>query len=299
MKAIIFDIQKFSVHDGPGIRTTVFFKGCPLSCIWCHNPEGRKATSQLFYTASKCVNCGRCAEICSKLCHTLNNYSHEFERKNCVVCGRCAEVCPAKSLELCGKEYTVDEVLAEVQQDRAFYETSGGGITLSGGEPMAQFDFALELAKKSKESGLHVAMETCGFAPQKNFEIILPYIDLFLYDIKSIDSEKHKQFTGQDLTLIHENLRFIDSIDKKIQLRCPLIPGLNDSKKELSGIADLANSLKNVQSIDIEPYHPLGVSKAERLGEKYIYEAPFVLEEVWKQQIEYIAERTEYIVKKQ
>ena len=299
MKASIFDIQKFSLHDGPGIRTTVFFKGCPLSCIWCHNPESWKSTPQIFYTSAKCINCGRCVEICSNLCHKVDNTYHKFERQNCVVCGKCADACPAKSLELCGKEYTVDEVLVEVQKDRIFYETSGGGMTLSGGEPMAQFDFALELARRTKEAGLHVAMETCGFALQKNFEAILPYIDLFLFDIKTIDSEKHKQFTGQDLTLIHENLRFIDRNDKKIQLRCPLIPGLNDSEKELSGIADLANSLKNVQSIDIEPYHPLGVSKAERLGGKYIYEAPFVSEEVWKQQLEYIAERTKHIVQKQ
>ena len=299
IKATIFDIQKFSIHDGPGIRTTVFFKGCPLSCIWCHNPESWRVTPQLFYTSSKCVGCGKCVDVCANSCHKFDNDCHIFERQNCIICGKCVNTCPTKSLELCGREYTVDEVLSEVQKDRIFYETSNGGMTLSGGEPMAQFDFVLELARKAKAAGLHIAIETCGFAPQKNFEAILPYIDLFLFDIKSTNSEKHKQFTGQDLTLIHKNLLFIDRNGKKLQLRCPLIPGVNDSENELIGIAEIANSLKNLQSIDIEPYHPLGAAKAERLGEKSTYEAPFAAEEIWKKQLEFIAKRTKYIVRKQ
>jgi pyruvate formate lyase activating enzyme len=299
MKAIIFDIQKFSVHDGPGIRTTVFFKGCPLRCIWCHNPESWKHTPQIFYTPAKCIGCGKCAAVCANSCHQPGKDGHAFERQNCIVCGKCAEACPAEALELCGREYTVDEVLADVMKDRIFYENSGGGMTLSGGEPMAQFDFSLELVRRAKESSLHVAIETCGFAPQKNYEKILPYIDLFLFDIKSTDPAKHRELTGQDLTLIHENLRFIDRSGKKLHLRCPLVPGVNDSETELAGIAALADTLENVQSIDIEPYHPLGVSKASRLGEKCTYEAPFAPEEIWKKQLEYIAARTRHTVRKQ
>ena len=299
MKAVIFDIQKFSLHDGPGIRTTVFFKGCPLRCLWCHNPESWKHTPQIFCTPSKCIGCGKCAAVCGNECHKFGPNGHIFERDNCSVCGKCTEACPAECLELCGRAYSVEEVIAEVLKDRIFYENSGGGMTLSGGEPMMQFDFALELSRKAREAGLHIAMETCGFAPQENFEAILPYIDLFLFDIKSTDPEKHRRFTGQDFSLIHENLRMIDRCGKKFRLRCPLIPGMNDSEKELSGIAALANTLDNVQGIDIEPYHPLGVSKAERLGEKSSYDAPFSTEDIWKKQLAYISVRTGCPVQKQ
>ena len=299
MNAVIFDIQKFSVHDGPGIRTTVFFKGCPLRCIWCHNPESWKHAPQIFYTPSRCIACGKCAAVCKNNCHRPGGNGHIFDRKDCISCGECAKNCPAEALELCGREYTVDEVLAEVLKDKIFYENSGGGLTLSGGEPMAQAAFALELAQRAKAAGLHVAIETCGFAPRKEYEEILPYIDLFLFDIKSTVPEKHRKLTGQDLTLIHENLRFIDRSGKPLQLRCPLVPGVNDSDAELAGIAALADTLENVQSIDIEPYHPLGVSKAERLGEECAYNAPFAPEEVWQKQLKYIAERTRHTVRKQ
>ncbi|MBR4957477.1 MAG: glycyl-radical enzyme activating protein, partial [Lentisphaeria bacterium] len=253
---VVFDIQKFSVHDGPGIRTTVFVKGCPLRCQWCHNPESQSMRPEIFFTPEKCVGCGRCAAVCPEKCHHLTQ-SHLFDRDQCRRCGKCAGVCLPEALELAGRSVTVAETLAKVLEDKIFYETSGGGMTVSGGEPMMQFDFALELARKAKENGLHVAMETCGFAPQENFEAILPYIDLFLFDIKSTDPEKHRKFTGPDFTLIHENLRMIDRCGKKFRLRCPLIPGVNDSEKELAGIAALANTLDNVQGIDIEPYHPL------------------------------------------
>ena len=299
MKAVIFDIQKFSVHDGPGIRTTVFFKGCPLRCIWCHNPESWKHSPQIFYSPEKCISCGQCVLPCIAHCHQINSAGHVYDRKNCQSFGKCVKVCPAEALSLCGREYSVEEVLAEVQKDRIFYDNSGGGMTLSGGEPMAQFEFSLALAKAAKESGLHVAIETCGYAPQKNYGTILPCIDLFLFDVKTTVPEKHRQLTGQDLTLIHENLRFIDRNGKKIQLRCPLVPGVNDSDEELAGIAALAETLDNVQSIDIEPYHPLGVSKANRLGQTCTYEAPFAPEEVWKKYLEYISARTGHCVRKQ
>ena len=299
MKAVIFDIQKFSVHDGPGIRTTVFFKGCPLRCIWCHNPESWKHDPQIVYTRGKCIGCEKCTAVCPNNCHYSDVNGHVFARENCIVCGMCADHCQAEALELCGREYTVTEVLDEVMKDRIFYEKSGGGMTLSGGEPMAQFEFSLELAKQANENGIAVAMETCGFAPEENYKKILPYIDLFLFDIKTVDHDKHREFTGQSLELIHNNLRFIDRSGKKIQLRCPLVPGLNDSNAELAGIAALANSLENVQSIDIEPYHPLGVSKIAKLGEKCAYEASFVSEDVWKKALKYIADRTRHTVRKQ
>lgn len=265
-KGVIFNIQHFSINDGPGIRTTVFFKGCPLRCIWCHNPESYRSQPQLMYLADKCVGCGRCASACKNAAHKFDNGVHTVDHTFCTACGRCAEACVYNALEIVGREYSVDEVLENVLRDRKFYVTSGGGITLSGGEPFMQFNFMLSLLKKSKEAGLHVCIETSGHTQPDNIKLAAEYTDIFLYDFKESTPELHREFTGADNTLILNNLALLDRLGKNIILRCPIIPGLNLRDEHLTAIIKTANKYLSIYEIDIEGYHPLGISKNSRLG---------------------------------
>ncbi len=262
---LLFDIEKFAIQDGPDIRTAVFFKGCPLRCIWCHNPESQKPEPEILYSEEQCIGCGGCAQVCPSQCHQMGQ-SHDFLREGCLHCGRCAACCPTKALESAGREMTVEQVMDEVLTDRIFYETSHGGVTLTGGEPMAQFAFCLALLQRAKAAGLHVCMETCGYAPWPHFEQTLPFVDLFLYDVKASDPEAHKHFTGVDNILIRSNLQQLDAAGAQLILRCPLIQGVNATPSHLHGIAELANSLTHVKEIHLEPYHPLGIGKCARLG---------------------------------
>lgn len=262
---IVFDIQRFSIHDGPGIRTTVFLKGCPLRCVWCHNPESYEKVPELFYDAKKCIGCESCGKVCARGCHRITDGLHVLERAACCRCGACADACPADALTLCGKTMSVGQVLAKVLADQAFYRESGG-MTLSGGEPMAQPEFALALLKKAKEAGLSTCMETSGFCSRENLRKVLPFTDLFLYDCKETDPERHKLFTGVSPQRIAENLEWLDAQGANIILRCPLIPGYNAREAHLLGIAALANRLPHVLEVQLEPYHNLGAFKAGRLG---------------------------------
>lgn len=265
MKGTIFNIQKFCVNDGPGIRTTVFLKGCPLKCIWCHNPESQSVNSEIMFYKDKCVNCGRCAAVCGNGCHSFDNGVHKFERKNCVKCFACTKT-GCEALVKVGREITTDEVIDEVLKDKIFYDNSGGGITLSGGEPLCQFDFSLQILKKAKENGIHTAIETCGFTSADRIKEISKYVDLFLFDYKETNGELHKKFTGISNDIILENLSLLNDMGKSIILRCPIIPGCNDRKEHFEDVCDTANKFEHILHIELEPYHSLGESKYISLG---------------------------------
>lgn len=268
MNGNILNIQRFCTGDGPGIRTTVFLKGCPLHCIWCHNPESQRSKRELLYDGSKCANCLRCVGRCANHCHTSAEGKHFFDRTGCLSCGAClSPLCEA--LELSGREMSADKVLSEVLKDRIFYDNSGGGLTLSGGEPLYQAEFCTELLRRAKEHGLHTALETCGLADTEALLRTAEYVDLYLFDYKETDPVRHKEFTGADNTLILNHLRCIDAFGKEIDLRCPIIPGINDREDHFRAIAELASSLAHVVEIALEPYHSFGAGKYARLGRDY------------------------------
>ena len=290
-EAIVFDIEKFAVHDGPGIRTVVFIKGCPLHCLWCHNPESQSFEPELLFDPDKCTRCGKCVSVCPQHFHTIAEGKHSFNRAACIHCGKCAEFCPAEALKAVGRKMSVEKVMEEVMKDRVFYENSGGGITLSGGEPLSHFTFTAALLKAAKAAGLHTAIETSGFAPWERIGELLCAVDLWLWDVKAVP-EKYERLTGVPAQPILENLKKLDQAGAAVVLRCPLVPGINDEDAALHHIAELANGLKNVQRIDLEPYHPMGEGKSRELGRKDVFHAPFTSEADKKRWQQIISSRT-------
>jgi len=259
MKACITDIKRFAVHDGDGIRTTVFFKGCPLKCVWCHNPEGISFQPQLAYYSNKCINCGVCAEVCPASAHKMIENGHVFFRDNCINCGKCAQSCLGNALTLYGREVTVTDILPELLEDRDFYENSGGGVTISGGECLMQADFCAELLKALKQEGIHTAVDTCGFVSRTQLDKVIPYTDIFLYDMKAFDPAVHTRCTGHSNERILENLKYIDDRGIKTEIRIPFVPGYNDS--EIPGIRQVLDSLKHLTKVKVLPYHNYAGSK--------------------------------------
>ena len=263
MKATIFDIERNSYVDGPGIRTTVFFKGCNLRCAWCHNPESQSAKPQMMFYKNKCTGCGKCREKCPN------------SMEKCDLCGRCSLFCPQDARDICGKEYTVDEVLKEVLKDKSFYETSGGGVTFSGGECMLQIDFLEEILKECKKNGIHTAVDTAGHVPFEFFERIIPYTDLFLYDVKCFDSDKHRQYTGVENQLILKNLKSLLAKSTPVWIRIPIIPTVNDTEEELQRIKEYLSSCGIPEKVELLPYHAMGEHKYAAVGkEAQIFSVP-------------------------
>lgn len=268
MTGRIFDIQRFSLHDGPGIRTTVFLKGCPLRCRWCHNPESVDGAPVLSYAANRCLRCGACAGRCGRGVHVVDAAAgrHGVERTLCIACGRCTEVCPGRALEVVGRPMEVDDVLTVVLRDEPFYATSGGGLTVSGGEPLAQPAFTRELLAAARRSGLHTAMETSGAAPWRVVAAVVPHVDLFLFDIKETDPDRHRAATGSGNGEILANLRRLHDEGASVRLRLPLVPGLNLRPEHLEGVLALVAGLPRLAGADLLPYHPYGQSKRARFG---------------------------------
>ena len=266
MEGLVFDIQRFSLHDGPGIRTTVFLKGCPLRCAWCHNPESQSEAMELAYYPERCVACGSCVSACPNGCHVLDDGpGHALRRADCTVCGICAKVCHAGALSIVGRMRTVEDVMDEVMADHLFYQVSGGGMTVSGGEPMAQPAFTLALLKAAKALGLHICLDTCGFCAPEDLLLAIPHTDLFLFDLKT-SADIHEHWTGVPLEPILRSLHALDDAGGMIRLRCPLIPGVNMTEAHLENIAGVVASLNNISGIDIVPYHPVGESKQKVIG---------------------------------
>jgi len=254
----IFNIQRYSIHDGPGIRTTVFLKGCPLSCIWCHNPESQSFDPELMLYDKRCIGCGKCAEVCK--------HGALLDRSKCTSCGSCAEVCYSKARELAGKLMTVTEVIAQIEKDSIFYDESGGGVTFSGGEPLSQPEFLLELLKQCKKREYHTAVDTSGYGAAEMVKAVSSMTDLFLYDLKLMDDDKHISYTGVSNKQILENLKTISRLGNRIHIRIPLIPDINDDESNIKAAAEVIQSIPVIEQVNILPYHNIAVDKYTRLG---------------------------------
>lgn len=265
---LIFDIKKYAINDGPGIRTTVFFQGCPLACQWCHNPESRSVKPVLMYRANRCVLCGACVEKCPQHAITLNGFA-VTDRSLCKTCGACAETCYNDAREISGYTASVDQVMSEVLRDISFFEGSGGGVTFSGGEPLLQHRFLLDLLNACREHELHTVVDTSGFAAWGVLNSLREFVDLFLFDLKLMDDERHIRYTGVSNKVILSNLTQLADAGSVITIRIPLIPGINDDDENLQASGEFIRSLPNISGVELMGYHDLAASKYEALGLEY------------------------------
>jgi pyruvate formate lyase activating enzyme len=266
---LVFNIQKYSVHDGPGIRSTVFLKGCPLCCAWCHNPEGISPRRELLVVESRCLACGECREACPFGAVLVDQGVLPTRNESCTLCAACVEACPTGARQVAGREMSVAEVMAEVLKDRVFYEDSAGGVTFSGGEPLLQPQFLRGLLEACRAHGLHTAVDTCGFACTDHLLEIAPLTGLFLYDLKFMDEAKHREFCGVSNAPILANLQRLSHAHANIWLRVPVIPGVNDDEANLAGIARFVAGLAGIRQVNLLAYHKSGVQKHARLGQPY------------------------------
>lgn len=268
IQGMVFDIQRFSVHDGPGIRTTIFLKGCPLRCPWCQNPESQNVEPELFFTEALCILCSKCVESCPNKLHAILEGKRIIQRNSCAKCGKCVEACCTGALELKGRLMTVWEVIAEVLKDKDYYERSGGGVTLSGGEPLLQPTFCIEVLKECKALELHTAIETCGYASPQVVERVIDLVDLIMYDLKHIDSKIHRKAVGVGNELVIQNLKRAVERGISVLVRMPLIPGFNDTHDNLVQMADFLKVL-GTDEVEILPYHTYALAKYKALGVEY------------------------------
>ena len=259
----VTEIQRFCMHDGPGLRTVVFLKGCPLKCAWCHNPETQSVNDQIFFYSKKCIGCGICAQLCGN--HTLfTPNGHNILRDKCKLCFSCTDACPTGALERCGRNMSINDILLQIDRDRAFYGEQGG-VTLSGGEPLMQHA-TIDLLKACKDRGLSTCVETSGYADTDIVRKAVPYVDLFLWDIKDTDDERHKQYTGVSNKLILKNLKTADRMNARIRLRCLLVNGINTNETHYTAVSNIARNMNNCEGVEFLAYHPYGSAKGLFLG---------------------------------
>ncbi|MGJ8454657.1 glycyl-radical enzyme activating protein [Pseudothermotoga sp. U03pept] len=255
MQGLIFNIQRFAIHDGPGIRTTVFLKGCPLSCWWCHNPEGISPNAELMWTKYKCIHCQSCVASCPSHALSFENDLLTLKKDQCVLCGKCTQYCPTDALKVVGQCIEPEDLLRELKKDTMYFDQSDGGVTFSGGEPLLQTEFLLEVLPKIKSHGIHVTIDTSGYVNQEDLEKIATFVDLFLYDLKVIDERKHIKYTGISNGVIKDNLKFLSKRKKEFVIRIPVVPNVNDSQQDLEDLCNFLASLDNKPKIDLLPYH--------------------------------------------
>ncbi len=269
MKGTVFDIQRFGLHDGPGIRTVFFLKGCPLRCAWCCNPESISPKPQLAYLENKCDACRQCVPACQHGVFRIDGQKVQVDYPACELDTNCIKNCPKGALKIYGEEKSTDEVIKIVEKDMPYYDNSGGGVTLSGGDPVFQPDFSLEILKKAKEKGIHTVIETSGHAPTEIFKKLPPFTDLFLYDYKISDEALHVKYTSKSNKLIKKNLEYLREVKQPVHLRCIIVPGINDDYKHFQAIADLSRDHENIRQVEIMPYHDFGRSKYKEIGWDY------------------------------